>query len=51
MFPYEKYLLHTCGTVKKFFLDLQRATSTIRSYTALKSKNKYLCGGGGLGSI
>lgn len=48
MFPYEKYLLHTCGTVKIFsFLNYNVATSTIRSYTALKSKNKYLCEGGG----
>lgn len=49
MFPYEKYLLHTCGTVKFFsFLNYNVATSTIRSYIALKSKNKYLWGGGGL---
>lgn len=47
MFPYEKYLLHTCGTVKFFsFLNYNVATSTIRSYIALKSKNKYLWGGG-----
>lgn len=47
MFPYEKYLLHTCGNVKKIFLIYNVATSTIRSYIALKSKNKYLCEGGG----
>lgn len=51
MFPYEKYLLHTCGTVIFFFLIYNVATSTIRSYTALKSKNKYLCGGGGGGGL
>lgn len=46
MFPYEKYLLHTCGNVKKIFLIYNVATSTIRSYIAFKSKNKYLCEGG-----
>lgn len=49
MFPYEKYLLHTCGNVKKIFLIYNVATSTIRSYIAFKSKNKYLCEGGGRG--